>query len=64
MRLWGGLVIGLIETLASGYISTGLQDVSAFIVIMFVLVVIADRSVRRTPREARLTWVRSLAATP
>jgi len=37
--LVGGLLIGLIETLASGYISTGLQDVSAFIVIMFVLVV-------------------------
>ena len=36
--LIGGLAIGLIEALAAGYISTGLQDVSAFIVIMFVLV--------------------------
>jgi branched-chain amino acid transport system permease protein len=36
--LLGGLLIGLIESLAAGYISTGLQDVSAFIVIMFVLV--------------------------
>lgn len=36
--LIGGLAIGLIEALAAGYISTGLQDVSAFIVIMFVLI--------------------------
>ena len=33
----GGFAIGLIEALASGYINTNLQDVSAYIVIMFVL---------------------------
>jgi branched-chain amino acid transport system permease protein len=35
----GGLLIGIIESLAGGYIATGVQDVSAFVVIMVVLVV-------------------------
>jgi branched-chain amino acid transport system permease protein len=34
----GGFLIGLIETLTGGYISTSLQDVSSYIVIMFALV--------------------------
>lgn len=34
----GGFLIGLIETLSGGYISTNLQDVSSYIVIMLVLV--------------------------
>lgn len=34
----GGLLVGLIESLAAGYIHTGFYDVSAFIVIMFTLV--------------------------
>lgn len=34
----GGFLIGLIEALAGGYISTSLQDVSSYIVIMFALV--------------------------
>ena len=34
----GGFAIGLIEALAGGYINTNLQDVSAYIVIMLVLV--------------------------
>lgn len=34
----GGFMIGLIETLSGGYISTNLQDVSSYIVIMLVLV--------------------------
>jgi branched-chain amino acid transport system permease protein len=34
----GGLLIGIIEALAAGYISTGLQDISAFFVIMFAMV--------------------------
>ena len=34
----GGLFIGVVETLAAGYIDTSLQDVAAFIVIMFALV--------------------------
>lgn len=33
----GGFLIGLIETLSGGYISTNLQDVSSYIVIMLVL---------------------------
>jgi branched-chain amino acid transport system permease protein len=35
----GGLLIGVIESLAGGYVATGVQDVSAFVVIMIVLVV-------------------------
>ncbi len=34
----GGLFIGVVETLAAGYIDTALQDVAAFIVIMFALI--------------------------
>ncbi|MBV9860485.1 MAG: branched-chain amino acid ABC transporter permease [Alphaproteobacteria bacterium] len=34
----GGFLIALIETLSGGYISTNLQDVSAYIVIMAVLI--------------------------
>jgi branched-chain amino acid transport system permease protein len=34
----GGFLIGLIEALTGGYISTSLQDVSSYIVIMFALV--------------------------
>jgi branched-chain amino acid transport system permease protein len=34
----GGLLMGIIETMAGGYLSTSLQDVSAFIVIMLVLI--------------------------
>jgi len=34
----GGFLIGLIEALCGGYISTSLQDVSSYIVIMMVLV--------------------------
>ena len=34
----GGLVIGLIEAFAGGYIHSSLMEVSAFVVIMFVLV--------------------------
>jgi branched-chain amino acid transport system permease protein len=36
--LLGGLLIGMIESLAAGYVSTSLQDISAFVVIMFVMV--------------------------
>jgi branched-chain amino acid transport system permease protein len=35
----GGVSVGIIENLAGGYLHTSLQDVSAFIVIMLVLVV-------------------------
>lgn len=34
----GGLFIGVVETMAAGYIHTSLQDVAAFIVIMFALI--------------------------
>lgn len=34
----GGLAIGIIESLAGGYIASSVQDVSAFVVIMIVLV--------------------------
>jgi len=34
----GGFLIGLIEAFSGGYISTNVQDVSSYIVIMFVLV--------------------------
>ena len=37
--LLGGIAIGLIESLAGGYISSGFLDVSAFIVIMAVLLI-------------------------
>jgi branched-chain amino acid transport system permease protein len=37
--LLGGLIIGIIESLAGGYIHTSFQDVSAFIVIMLTLLV-------------------------
>ena len=36
----GGLFIGVVETMAAGYIHTSLQDVAAFIVIMFALIFI------------------------
>ena len=35
----GGVSVGIIENLAGGYLHTSLQDVSAFIVIMLVLIV-------------------------
>ena len=35
----GGLVLGLIEQLGAGYVHTGLQELSAFLVIMVMLVV-------------------------
>ena len=34
----GGLFIGVVETLAAGYIDTSLHDIAAFIVIMFALI--------------------------
>jgi branched-chain amino acid transport system permease protein len=34
----GGFCVGLIESLAGGYVSSSLQDVSAFIIIMIVLI--------------------------
>jgi branched-chain amino acid transport system permease protein len=34
----GGLFVGVVETMAAGYIHTSLQDVAAFIVIMFALI--------------------------
>jgi branched-chain amino acid transport system permease protein len=34
----GGILVGVIESMAGGYIDTNLQDVSAYIVIMFALV--------------------------
>ena len=48
----GGVSVGIIENLAGGYLHTSLQDVSAFIVIMLVLVVrptglLGARAVRR-----------------
>jgi branched-chain amino acid transport system permease protein len=38
----GGFCVGLIEAFAGGYISTSVQDVSAFIIIMLVLIVRPD----------------------
>ena len=35
----GGISIGIVEALAGGYIHSSFMEVSAFIVIMFVLVV-------------------------
>jgi branched-chain amino acid transport system permease protein len=34
----GGFLVGIIEHLSGGYIDTGVQDVSAFVVIMFAMV--------------------------
>jgi branched-chain amino acid transport system permease protein len=34
----GGLFVGVVETMAAGYIHTSLQDVAAFLVIMFALI--------------------------
>jgi branched-chain amino acid transport system permease protein len=34
----GGLLVGIFEQLAAGFIGTAIQDVSAFIVIMFALI--------------------------
>ena len=34
----GGFLVGIIESLAGGYVHTGLQEVSAFIIIIVVLV--------------------------
>ena len=34
----GGLFVGVVETMAAGYIHTSLQDVAAFVVIMFALI--------------------------
>lgn len=38
----GGLFIGVVETMAAGYIHTSLQDVAAFVVIMVVLIFLPD----------------------
>jgi branched-chain amino acid transport system permease protein len=35
----GGLVLGVLETLTAGYISTGLRDAVAFLLLIVVLVV-------------------------
>ncbi|MGH7267968.1 MAG: branched-chain amino acid ABC transporter permease [Candidatus Rokuibacteriota bacterium] len=48
----GGLLVGVLEQLAAGYLHTSFQDVSAFIVIMFALVflptgILGTRGVRR-----------------
>jgi len=48
----GGFSIGLIENLAGGYINTSFTDISAFLVIMLVLIVrptgfFGPRAVRR-----------------
>jgi len=36
----GGLLVGILEQLAAGFIGTAIQDVSAFVVIMLVLIVL------------------------
>jgi branched-chain amino acid transport system permease protein len=36
----GGLIVGLIESLAAGYLKSSIQDVAAFVVIMFALLFI------------------------
>ena len=36
----GGLLLGIVEQLAAGYIDTGLQEVAAFVVIVLVMIVI------------------------
>ena len=38
----GGILIGVSEQLAAGYIQTSLQEVAAFVVIMFVLIFIPN----------------------
>ena len=38
----GGLIIGVIEQLAAGYIHTSMQEVAAFIVIIIVMVFIPN----------------------
>ncbi len=38
-RCWAPIAIGLIESLAGGYIGSGFIDVSAFLVIMAVLLI-------------------------
>ena len=38
----GGLIIGVIEQLAAGYIHTSMQEVAAFLVIMIVMVFIPN----------------------
>jgi branched-chain amino acid transport system permease protein len=48
----GGFMIGLIEAMSGGYISTSLQDVSSYVVIMLVLLFLprglfGDRALRR-----------------
>jgi branched-chain amino acid transport system permease protein len=48
----GGLIVGLIESLAAGYLKSSLQDVAAFIVIMFALLftprgIMGGRQMRR-----------------
>ena len=37
--LLGGLIIGIVESLAGGYIATSFLEVSAFVVIMITLIV-------------------------
>ena len=48
----GGVLVGLVETLAATYIHSSFQDVSSFVVIMFVLIfmptgILGSRGVRR-----------------
>ena len=40
--LLGGLIIGIVESLAGGYIATSFLEVSAFVVIMITLIVITE----------------------
>lgn len=51
--LLGGLLVGLIEAFTGGYISTNLADVSAYIVIMVVLVFIPNGLLGR-PQARRI----------
>lgn len=48
----GGLLVGILEQLAAGYVHTSFQDVSAFVVIMFALIflptgILGKRGIRR-----------------
>ena len=36
----GGLILGLVEALAAGYLKSSIQEVAAFVVIMFALLFI------------------------